>query len=108
MKHEWNWIGSIEPIRTVSDQSLGHAATAEERFRDLSLGAEERVDPDRAWTMVMDRSVDHHPRRLAGGSQPAMGPPQQLQGQLQLGAELGPMLRMDAGQVLGPHVPPGQ
>src|SRR5262249_13451370 len=39
---------------SVHDHGLRHTATAEELLVDLSLGSKERVDPDRAWSIVSD------------------------------------------------------
>jgi hypothetical protein len=53
-------------------------------------------------------AVGHHPDRQLEQVQPRLGPPQQLGGQFQLGAELRPVLRVEGRQVLLADVEPGQ
>ncbi len=52
--------------------------------------------------------VGHHPDRQIEQVQPGLDPPQQFDGQFQLGAERRPLLRVDARQVLLADVEPGQ
>ena len=51
---ELNRLHRTDERRKELDQAIGHAASAEELFRYSALGAEDRIDSNRARTEVAD------------------------------------------------------